>query len=175
MKNSVTNNQINLKLQELTERFENLEIKFKKESESIKSDIAILKGLLNKEENSTDEGYITADDGNTISPVPIVPIATKVPSSDEEDDLFKYFDFGSVAQVNNSYKGQYGRVGIVYKKSPKFVYCSDPEGESFHRHPKNLLCLSEDVQQFNKERIQKGKRPIQFKPRKRKGKGKKFW
>ena len=159
MKNSAQKNQNSFKLQELTKRFENLELYYKKESESIKNEIALLRSQIEIE----DEGYTTADDGTDNQETHIIPVATKVPSESEEEDLFQYFDLGSVVQINNSYKGQYGIIGVVYQKSPKFVYFKDSTGKSFHRIPKNLLCLAQNVDEFNQERIRKGKRPIKFK------------
>ena len=59
-----------------------------------------------------------------------------------------YFECGVIAKINNNYKGQYGTIGIVYQISPTFVYISDVEGESYHRAPKNLKVVAENVNEY---------------------------
>ena len=174
MNRKARKDQIISKLQDLTQRFEDLEVNYRKETESIKNDIASLAEEVSKLDIE-EEGYVTADE-EEISEGYLIPVAKKVPSRNP-DDLIDLFEIGKVVQINNTYKGQYGIVGVVYKISPKFVYFSDKDGDLYHRGPGNLLILGEDVNDYNEYRRGKGQRPVKFKPRKRQQgrKGKKFW
>ena len=157
-------------LQEITSKLESLEIYYKRETEQIKSDIARLSTDLRELEESD---YDTADEYEQIQ-AHVVPVARKVGNIIVTDS--SSFEKGYVAKITNTYKGEYGTVGIVKTISPDFITIVDCVGKEHRRAPKNLIILAQDVDEYGEWRAAQGLKPIHFRQRKGKErKSKKFW
>ena len=166
--------QLNNKLQDITDRLESLEIYYKRETKYLKSELKKLSTDLRELEES---GFETPDEfeqPKEIKAEVVVPVAQAV-TQENRRKLLK-FEKGFVASISNTYKGEYGTVGIVKKITPDFVTITDASGKEHTRAPKNLDILAQDAVEYNEWRRSQGLRAVHFKSRKGKErKNKKFW
>ena len=142
---------IKTEIQELTERFNQLEIYYKKESKSIKNRIRTLQQLLDIDEDS---GFVTADKEETqeILQIPQVTHTYTTANYFNLNPLDIAIEKGVIVWVTNNYKSFFGLVGEVNRYSDTWVWFIDSSGKENKRIYKNLEVVAQNVKEYNKNR-----------------------